>query len=261
VKSTLRRASQQRSLPIFSIPTPRKKQVSTKREAAIRETSADRATTASSQNRVSALTPKQIYILASTRKGVESSRHPQTLKNPNKPFGEGTSGVKKVPQAQSIRRIFIGYILIDILVAEVMMTSCLEDVTTPIIAKVKFIKPSTTSIPPMVLRTLQIRESTPSPVPIKGKKILHSRTQSQSDLTSNGVELQVYSDSITRLRAKALTYDEVTVQSLVTTFAQGKDQLEEQDEVTRHVFYDLKALFQEEEPLVVISQSQMIEDD
>jgi len=53
----------------------------------------------------------------------------------------------------------------------------------------------------------------------------------------------------------------VTFQSSVTTFGQGKDQLEEQDEVTSPIFYDLRTLFQEEESLVVVSQSQMIEDD
>jgi len=47
----------------------------------------------------------------------------------------------------------------------------------------------------------------------------------------------------------------------VTTFGQGKDQLEEQYEVTSPIFYDLKTLFQEEESSVVISQSQMIKDD
>ena len=53
----------------------------------------------------------------------------------------------------------------------------------------------------------------------------------------------------------------MTVQSSITTFGQRKDQLEEQDDVTSPVFYDLRALFQEEEPSVVISQSQTIEDD
>jgi len=80
-------------------------------------------------------------------------------------------------------------------------------------------------------------------------------------LTSNGVESQAYSGPITRSRAKALTYAEVTLQSSVTTFDQGKDQLEEQDEVTSPVFYDLRTLFQEEESLVVIPQSQMIQND
>ena len=57
------------------------------------------------------------------------------------------------------------------------------------------------------------------------------RSQSQSDLTSETNESQVYSGQITRLRAKAITYAEVTLQSSVTTFDQGKDQLEVQDEV------------------------------
>jgi len=61
--------------------------------------------------------------------------HPQTVKKSNKQFGEGTSGVKKAPKAQSTRRIFIGSIPIDILIAEVMMTSYSEEVTTPKTAK------------------------------------------------------------------------------------------------------------------------------
>jgi len=207
------------------------------------------------------LAPKQVWIPASRREGVEPSRHPQTLTNLDKPFGEGTSGVKKAPQAQPIRRIFIGNIPIDIPIAEVIMTSYLEEVTTAKTAKVKFVKHSNSSTPIMVLRTLQVREATPPPVPIKGRKILPSRSQSQSDLTSNGLESQAYNGSITRSRAKALTYAEVTLQSLVTTFDQGKDQLEAQDEITSPVFYDLRTLFQEEESSVAISQSQMIEDD
>ena len=131
---------------------------------------------------------------------------PRTLKNPNKPFGKGTSGVKKAPQAQCIRRIFIRNIPIDIPVVKVMMTSCSEEVTTPKIAKVKFVKPSTSSTPIMVFRTLQVREATRPPVPIKDSKILPSRSQSQSDLTLNEVESQAYSGLITRLRAKELTY-------------------------------------------------------
>jgi len=53
----------------------------------------------------------------------------------------------------------------------------------------------------------------------------------------------------------------VTLQSSITTFGQGKDQLEEQDEVTSPIFYDLRTLFQEEESSGVLSESQMIEDD
>ena len=90
---------------------------------------------------------------------------------------------------------------------------------------------------------------------------MSSKTQSQSDLTSNGAQSQAYSGSVTGSRAKALTYAEVTLQSSVTTLGQEKDQLEEQEEVTSPVFYDLRTLFQEEESSVAVSQSQMIEDD
>jgi len=57
--------------------------------------------------------------------------------------------------------IFIGNIRIDIPVAEVMMTSYSEEVTTPKTTKVKFIKPSTSSIPIMVPRTLKSRRLLP----------------------------------------------------------------------------------------------------
>ena len=157
--------------------------------------------------------------------------------------------------------MFIGSVHINIPIVEVMMTSYSEEVTTPKAAKVKFVEPSTSSIPIMVPRALQVKETTPPPVPIRSTKILSSKAQSQSDLTSNGAKSQAYSGSITRSRAKALTYAEVTLQSSVTTFGQGKDQLEEQDEVTSPIFYDLRSLFQEEESSVVVSQSQMIEDD
>ena len=40
-----------------------------------------------------------------------------------------------------------------------------------------------------------------------------------------------------------------------------KDQLEEQDEVTSPVSYDLITLFQEEKSSIVLSQNQTIEDD
>jgi len=73
---------------------------------------------------------------------------------------------------------------------------------------------------------------------------LPSRSQSQSDLTSNGAESQVYSGPITRSKAKTLTYAEV--QSSVTTFDRGQNQSEEQYEVTSPAFYDLRTLFQEE---------------
>ena len=105
----------------------------------------------------------------------------------------------------------------------------------------------------MVPRTLQVKETTPPPVPIRSRKILSSKAQSQSDLTSNGAKSQAYSGPITRSRAKTLTYAEVTLQSSVTTFGQGKDHLEEQDEVTSPIFHDLRTLFQEEESSVVVS--------
>jgi len=120
------------------------------------------------------------------------------VKRSNKQFGGGTSGVKNAPKAQSTRRIFMGSIPIDIPIAEVMMTSYSEEVTTPKTAKVKFVKPSTSSSPVMVLRTLQVKEATHPPVPTKSRKILPSRAQSQSNLTSNGAESQVYSGPITR---------------------------------------------------------------
>jgi len=72
------------------------------------------------------------------------------LRKPNKQFGKGTSGAKKASQAQSTRRIFIGSIPIDIPIVEVMMTSYSDEVTTPKTAKVKFVKPSTSSTPIMV---------------------------------------------------------------------------------------------------------------
>jgi len=53
----------------------------------------------------------------------------------------------------------------------------------------------------------------------------------------------------------------VTLQSSITTFGQRKDHLEEHDEVTSPIFYDLRTLFHEEESSVVLSQSQTIEDD
>jgi len=101
-----------------------------------------------------------------------------------------------------------------------MMTSYSEEVTAPKTRKVKFVRPSTSSIPTVVPRTLQVREATSTPVPSKGRRILPSRSQSQSDSTSNGAESQVYSRPITRSRAKILTYVEVTLQSSVTTFDQ-----------------------------------------
>jgi len=100
-----------------------------------------------------------VWIPTSTRKGVEPSRHPQTVTKPNKQFEKGTPGVKKDSKAQSTRRIFIGSVPIDIPVVEVMITSDSEEVTTPKAAKVQFIKPSTSSTPIMVPRTLQVKEA------------------------------------------------------------------------------------------------------
>jgi len=156
-KITLRKASQQRSssvacrsmaFPASAIPAPRVRQVLTKKETPIRKISANRAATlprkaqvpssSMRQARVSTLAPRQVWIPASIGKGVEPSRHPRTMTKPNKQFGEGTSGVKKAPKAQSTRRIFIGSIPIDIPIAEVMMTSYSEEVTTPKAVKVKF---------------------------------------------------------------------------------------------------------------------------
>jgi len=71
-------------------------------------------------------------------------------------------------------------------------------------------------------------------------------------LTSEGIESQVYSGPITRWRAKALTYAEVTLQSSVTTVNQGRDQPEEQDEVINVAFYGLRTPSHEEELLAVI---------
>jgi len=67
------------------------------------------------------------------------------------------------------------------------MTSYSEEKTAPKTPKVKFIKPAASSTLTMVPRTLQVIEATPPPVPAKGRRILPSRSQSQSDLTSEGV--------------------------------------------------------------------------
>jgi len=131
------------------------------------------------------------------------------LKNPNKPFGEGISGVKKAPQVRSMRWIFIGTIPIDILIAEVMMASYSEEETVPKTPKLKFIKPSTSSTPTMVPRPLQIDKATLHRVLTKDRRVLPPKSWSQSDLTSKRGGSQVYSGSITRSRAKALTYAEV----------------------------------------------------
>ena len=182
-KTALRKASQQRlssvacrsmALPPSAIPAPRPRWVPTEKETLIRETSTNRAIIPSRQarvpsivprqTRVSTIAPRQVWIPTSTRKGVEPSRHPQTVTKPNKQFEKGTPGVKKDSKAQSTRRIFIGSVPIDIPIVEVMMTSYSEEVTTPKATKVKFVKPSTSSTPVMVPRTLQVKETTPPPV-------------------------------------------------------------------------------------------------
>jgi len=145
--------------------------------------------------------------------------------------------------------------------AAVMMTPYSEEVTAPKTPKVKFIRPSASSTPTMVPRTLQVREATSTPVSTKGRRILSSRSHSQSDSTSNRVNSQVHSGSITRSRANTLTYAEVTLQSSITTFDQGQDQSEKQDEVTSPAFYDLRTHFQEDESPAVILQVRVTNDD
>jgi len=211
--------------------------------------------------RVLTLAPKQVLLPTPTRKGAKLNKKPLTLMNPNKPFGEGISGVKNALQVWPTRRIFLGTIPIDIPAAELMVTSYSEGITAPKTLKVKFVKPSASSIPTVVPETLQVRETTSAPVPLKGKRILPFRSQSQSDSTSNGAESQVYSGPITRLRAKTLTYTELTLQSSATTFDQGQDQSEEQDEVTSPTFFDIRTFFQEEESPAVIPQVQVSNDD
>jgi len=94
------------------------------------------------------------------------------LKNSNKPFGEGTSRVKKTPQVQSIIRIFIGTVSIDIPIAEVMMTSYSEEGLAPKTPKMKFFKLLASSTPTRVPRPLQVVEATPARGPTKGRRIL-----------------------------------------------------------------------------------------
>jgi len=159
--------------------------------------------------------------------GAEPIRHHSTSKSPYKPFGEGTSGVKKAPQARFTRRVFIGTIPLNIPVAKVMMISYSEQVIAPKISKAKFVKHSAPSTPTIVPRSLQVRKVTPPPVLAKCRRILPSRSQSKSDLTSKGVGSQVYSGSTTRSRAKRLTYAEVTLQSSATILSQGKNQSKE----------------------------------
>jgi len=138
--------------------------------------------------------------------------------------------------------------------AEVMMTSYSEEVPTPKTPRVEFVKPSTSSTSTRVPGTLQVRDVALPLAPTKGRRILHFKSQSLSDVTSRGVGSQVYSGPITRSRAKALKYTEVTSHLSITTLDQDKDQFEEQDKVTSLALYDIRTLFQEEEPLVVIPQ-------
>jgi len=77
--------------------------------------------------------------------GQSQAKKTSTLKNPNNPLGEGTSGVKKAPQVHLIRWIFIGTIPIDIPIAEVMMTSYSKEKIAPKTPKVKLIKPLASS--------------------------------------------------------------------------------------------------------------------
>jgi len=104
-------------------------------------------------------------------------------------------------------------------------------------------------------------ETTPRRDPTKVRRILPPRSQNQGDLTSDVVNSRAYSGRITRSRVKTLTYAEVTLQSSVTTFDQRKDQLEEQDEVTKPAFYDVRTLFQEEGSSSIILHGRIIEDD
>jgi len=113
----------------------------------------------------------------------------------------------------------------------------------------------------MVPRALQVREATLPPVLPKDRRISPCRSQSQGDLTSEGVGSQACSRSITRSRAKALTYVEVTLQSSITTLNQGREQPEEQHKFVRSVFYDLETLFHEEELSAFVPQGQISQDD
>jgi len=153
-----------------------------------------------------------IHICAptSTGKGAKTSKKPLTSRIANKPFGEGTSGVKKA-QASPTRWILIGTIRIDIPVAEVMMTPYSDVEIIPKTAKVEFVKPSTSSTSTMVPRLLQVTTTTPPQSPTKGRRILPPRPQKQSDLTFEGIKSQAYNGSITRSRAKALSYAEVAL--------------------------------------------------
>ena len=214
-KTTLKRAFQQRSSftacpsmvrPFNLVLTPRPSQVLSQWGTHIREPPTTRATIQPRQARVPYLIPRQVRAPTSAprqarvpnlplrqgrlpssgpthtwapvfiRKGAKTSKKPLTLRTPNKSFGEGTSGIKNAPQVQPPRRIFFGTIPIDILVAEVMMTSYSEEVTATKTPKVKFVRPSASSTPTVVPGTLQVREATSTPIPSKGKRILPSRS-------------------------------------------------------------------------------------
>ena len=73
------------------------------------------------------------------------------------------------------------------------MASYSEEETVPKTPKLKFIKPSTSSTPTMVPRPLQVNGATLPRVPTKDRRVLPPKSQSQNDLTSEGVESQVYS--------------------------------------------------------------------
>jgi len=142
------------------------------------------------------------------------------------------------------------------------MTSYLVEVTAPKTPKVKFVNPSTSSTPTGVLRPVPVKEVKSLQIPAKSKRIFLPRSYNQNELTLEGVKSQVYSGPITRSRAKALTYAEVTLHSLVTTLDQGQDQLKEQDKYTSPVFYDLKNLFQKRSRSpAIIPQGQITRDD
>jgi len=115
MKTTLRRASQQRSsfracplmvMPANTIPTPCLKQVPTRRGTPIREVPTNLVITLSrqaqvpsqtpQQTRVPAVNPKHVWVSTPPRMGTEP-RHPRTSKSPNGPFGERIFWVKKAP--------------------------------------------------------------------------------------------------------------------------------------------------------------------
>jgi len=246
-KTNLKRAFQQRSSsmacpsmarPFNSVLTPRPSQLASRWGTHTKEAPTTRATIQPRQVQVPTSAPRQAQVPnlpmrrdgvpspgpihtwapVFTRKGAKTSKQPLTLRTPNKPFGEGTSGVKKAPQVFPTRWIFIGTIPVDIPAAEVMMTSYSEEETMPKTAKVKFVKPSTSSTSTMGPRLLQITTTTPPQSLIKGRRILPCRPKNQSDLTSEGIKSQAYSGPITRSRAKALSYPEVALQSSATTF-------------------------------------------